>query len=650
MPKSRMMKGLVYTNDNCISCNRCVSVCPVLGANVVVKRSKMEHAYIVVDGQKCVSCGKCIGACMHHARSFIDDTEEFFDALNRGENISIVWAPAFASNYPDKYESILGYLKHLGVKNIYSVSYGADICTWAYLNYLVKYNLKGAISQPCPAVVKYIELHIPQLLEKLIPVHSPLMCEAVYIRKYLHDDSKLAFISPCIAKSFEIHSERNEGLVHYNVTFKHLMEKLKGVNLNQYHYKDEKEYGLGALYPMPGGLRENVEHFLGHDAMVRQIEGENHVYHYFKAYLERIKAKKELPALVDALNCMMGCNFGTGTEFKGEVNTLDDCNDDILFEIHKHRVRSQKAPVNPAFDKNLTPPERLRELNKQFNDLNLDDFLCGYDDDRGIETVEPTDEIREKIYRDLHKVSPVTRSIDCGACGCNTCEEMTTAIYNNFNRKENCVYFLNTELNLDRENIIKTAEDIQKTKSINDIVYQEIYNEFDNMKESISNISRGNSQSASDAQTIANGIIDLVAYGDLLERSLEEVTHFLEDYEKSNNNIVKISSQTNMLALNASIEAARAGEAGRAFSIISNRVKELADKTKEAVVQGKKNSDDLIPAIENLTSEAETFIKTVQNMRTMVEEIVAESDTMAKESVILEETAEKIAEKMGSVV
>lgn len=28
-------------------------------------------------------------------------------------------------------------------------------------------------------------------------------------------------------------------------------------------YTDELEYGLGSLYPMPGGLRENVEHFLG---------------------------------------------------------------------------------------------------------------------------------------------------------------------------------------------------------------------------------------------------------------------------------------------------------------------------------------------------------------------------------------------------
>lgn len=37
-------------------------------------------------------------------------------------------------------------------------------------------------------------------------------------------------------------------------------------------YTDELEYGLGSLYPMPGGLRENVEHFLGKEQVVRQVE------------------------------------------------------------------------------------------------------------------------------------------------------------------------------------------------------------------------------------------------------------------------------------------------------------------------------------------------------------------------------------------
>lgn len=86
------------------------------------------------------------------------------------------------------------------MNRIISVSFGADITTWGYLNYVKKYHFTGGISQPCPAVVAYIERYIPELLPKLFPVQSPMMCAAIYVRKEMKITDKLAFISPCIAK------------------------------------------------------------------------------------------------------------------------------------------------------------------------------------------------------------------------------------------------------------------------------------------------------------------------------------------------------------------------------------------------------------------------------------------------------------------
>ena len=103
--------GLVRTNDNCVGCNKCIGTCSCMGAMVASENAEGQNI-IAVDGDKCVACGACFDACEHNAREYVDDTEAFFEALKRGEKISILIAPAFLANYPREYESVLGGLKN----------------------------------------------------------------------------------------------------------------------------------------------------------------------------------------------------------------------------------------------------------------------------------------------------------------------------------------------------------------------------------------------------------------------------------------------------------------------------------------------------------------------------------------------------------
>ena len=279
---NKLGNGLVYTNEKCVGCNKCINACSCMGACVSDLPDENGVSRIEVDGDRCIACGACFDVCMHNAREFHDDTERFFEDLKRGEPISVLIAPAFKANYPEQYESVLGGLKELGVNRFISVSFGADITTWGYINYIQRYRFEGGISQPCPAVVGYIERYLPELLPKLFPVQSPMMCAAIYAKKEMGVKEKLAFISPCIAKKMEIDDPNNQGYVSYNVTFDHLMKYVKKHNISGKPYTDELEYGLGSIYPAPGGLKENVYWLLGESVFIRQIEGEKRMYHFLR--------------------------------------------------------------------------------------------------------------------------------------------------------------------------------------------------------------------------------------------------------------------------------------------------------------------------------------------------------------------------------
>ncbi len=451
------MKSIVYTNDNCIGCNKCINVCSAIGA--CISKEENGKARIEVDGNKCVACGSCIDVCVHGAREFEDDTLRFFKDLENGEPISLLLAPAFKANYPDMYDKVLGGLKKMGVRRIISVSFGADITTWGYLNYIDRYKFYGGISQPCPALVSYIERYLPELLPKLFPVQSPLMCAAIYARKELKITDRFAFISPCIAKKMEMEDPNNEGLVQYNVTFEHLMKYVRDHNIEGDPVHSDIEYGLGSFYPTPGGLAENVRWFLGDQVYIRQIEGERRLYEWLHQNEDRIKNQETPFLFIDALNCEKGCICGTA------VNPDKSRTDDALYALLDIREQSKKNEKDDAWSRPDTPEERLKSFNRQFKDLKLEDYIRGYTD-RSAECRYdiPDEEEMDRIFISMNKLTPESRQINCTCCGYEGCAQMATAIYNGFNHKENCIYYEKTmvrELEVEKA----VAEEATRAKS-----------------------------------------------------------------------------------------------------------------------------------------------------------------------------------------
>ena len=93
-------------------------------------------------------------------------------------------------------------------------------------------------------------------------------------------------------------------------------------------------------------------------------------------------------------------------------------------------------------------------------------------------------------------------------------------------------------------------------------------------------------------------------------RSVEQINTLTDD-------ILKIASQTRLLALNASIEAARAGEAGRGFSVVAENISKLADESTKSAAQIQEVSADVINAVSELSEEA---TRAIDYMNTAVSE------------------------------
>lgn len=92
----------------------------------------------------------------------------------------------------------------------------------------------------------------------------------------------------------------------------------------------------------------------------------------------------------------------------------------------------------------------------------------------------------------------------------------------------------------------------------------------------------------------------------VLLQSNQQVAQAASELKHQTEIIQRISKEITLLSLNASIEAARAGDAGRGFSVVAERVRELSDTTSQAAMDIISRMDTLMQAISGSSGQLQS--------------------------------------------
>lgn len=316
----------------CVNCGLCMQNCPYHAiiripvpceeACPVGAISKDENGKERIDYSKCIFCGHCMSECPFGAMM---DKSQLVDVLKHvmsGKKVIAMYAPAIASQFRATSGQLEKALKASGFFDVVEVAIGADITADKEAHEFEERMEKGELlmtTSCCPAYVRAVKLHVPELLPCVSDTRSPMHYTAELVKKE-NPDCISVFIGPCLAK-------RKEGQDDEYVDYVLSVEEIgalfiaKEIDIAKQVVEEcegcKKPTASGRNFAVTGGVAEAVKVRLKSPEKLRPAvingldkAGIKTLTNYGKIQAGIMKHSDDTPNLVEVMSCEGGCIAG----------------------------------------------------------------------------------------------------------------------------------------------------------------------------------------------------------------------------------------------------------------------------------------------------------------------------------------------------
>lgn len=183
---------------------------------------------------------------------------------------------------------------------------------------------------------------------------------------------------------------------------------------------------------------------------------------------------------------------------------------------------------------------------------------------------------------------------------------------------------------------LEETEDIQRKVEAVENSTQVIMN---SMGETRKAISAGNTNVAA----LVEQVTQTVASGKTVTEELGTLDTYIAKMHSIVDMITEITTQTSLLALNASIEAARAGEAGKGFAVVASEISKMAEETQNATVKITQLIENVSKAIESVVSVSREMIEMIEGHKDVTAQTAKSFETIGTNTDAIFENSDVLA-------